>query len=137
MNESDSQPPGNHKLSVEMSLLRLVLCTYRFSAQHKLHGADVDNIDDKGTAFTSEVVIGNFHFSPKQQLIGESLSVSCQSIINRVVTIQNHHRAEDRNQRGHQFMSSTKNQVFDPLPMSTCVHMNRTPFPLVDVPMRP
>src|SRR6218665_411332 len=34
--------------------------------------------------------------------------------------------------RGHPFMTSTKNRVFDPLPLSTCVYMGRTP-PLVDV----
>src|SRR6218665_1689536 len=28
--------------------------------------------------------------------------------------------------RGHPFMTSTKNHVFDPLPLSTCVHMGRT-----------
>src|SRR6218665_1415279 len=32
--------------------------------------------------------------------------------------------------RGHPFMTSTKNLVFDPLPLSTCVHMGRTPSPL-------
>src|SRR6218665_1456804 len=32
--------------------------------------------------------------------------------------------------RGHPFMTSTKNHVFDPLPLSTCVHMGRTPLPL-------
>ena len=35
--------------------------------------------------------------------------------------------------RGHPFMTSTKNLGFAPLPMSTCVHMGRTPPPLVDV----
>src|SRR6218665_3721691 len=30
---------------------------------------------------------------------------------------------------GHPFMTSTKNHVFDPSPLSTCVHMGRTPSP--------
>src|SRR6218665_2918556 len=35
--------------------------------------------------------------------------------------------------RGYPFMTSTKKQVFAPSPLSTCVHMGRTPLPLVDV----
>src|SRR6218665_1618343 len=36
--------------------------------------------------------------------------------------------------RGHPFMTSTKNKLFDPVPLSTCVHMGRTPLsPFVDV----
>jgi len=31
--------------------------------------------------------------------------------------------------RGHPFMTSTKNQGFDPLPLSACVHMSRNPPP--------
>ena len=31
--------------------------------------------------------------------------------------------------RGHPFMTSTKNHVFDPFTLSTCVHMDRTPSP--------
>jgi len=38
--------------------------------------------------------------------------------------------------RGHSFMMSTKDQVFDPLPLSTCVHMSQTLPSLVDVHMR-
>jgi len=41
--------------------------------------------------------------------------------------------------RGHPFMTSTKKQVFEfltSLPLSTCVHMGRTPLPLVDVQSR-
>jgi len=30
-------------------------------------------------------------------------------------------------------MTSTKNRVFDSLPLSTCVHVGRIPSPLVDV----
>src|SRR6218665_2052427 len=33
--------------------------------------------------------------------------------------------------RGHPFMTSTKNHVFD-TPLSTCVHMGRTSLPLVE-----
>src|SRR6218665_1459470 len=35
--------------------------------------------------------------------------------------------------RSHPFMMSKKNQVFDPPPLPTCVHMGRTPPPIVDV----
>jgi len=39
-------------------------------------------------------------------------------------------RCEGYLHSGYPFMMSTKNQVFDsPFPLSTCVHMSRTPTP--------
>src|SRR6218665_977599 len=41
---------------------------------------------------------------------------------------------KDKQVRGHPFMTSTKKITFlTPSPLSTCVHMGRTPLPLVDV----